>query len=115
MANNFLTKFCEEVLTRINSPPPGGHVFQQTGTIFDLIQDMIKPNLLTKFHEDYAMNVTFIVNNASPLPLAAIIATILLTKFYEVWTNHVASRVLPRQMLTPHNGRRAKGDQKSSP
>ncbi|KAH3817479.1 hypothetical protein DPMN_119015 [Dreissena polymorpha] len=28
--------------------PPCGHVFQQTGTIFELIQDIVKTNGLTK-------------------------------------------------------------------
>ncbi|KAH3751442.1 hypothetical protein DPMN_186000 [Dreissena polymorpha] len=41
-------------------PPPGGHVFQQTGTIFYHIQVtcIIGTNILTKFHEDWTMNVT---------------------------------------------------------
>ncbi|KAH3816240.1 hypothetical protein DPMN_117753 [Dreissena polymorpha] len=34
------------------APPTGGHVFQQTGTIFQLNQDIIKTNILTKLHED---------------------------------------------------------------
>ncbi|KAH3825868.1 hypothetical protein DPMN_127751 [Dreissena polymorpha] len=64
------------VLTKITSLPPGGHVFQQTETIFELIQDIIKTNILTnfhvltKFHEDWIINVTFIVltrKNAPPL------------------------------------------------
>ncbi|KAH3879287.1 hypothetical protein DPMN_003190 [Dreissena polymorpha] len=35
----------------------GGNVFQQTGTIFALVQDIIGTNLLTKFHEDAIINV----------------------------------------------------------
>ncbi|KAH3698368.1 hypothetical protein DPMN_085888 [Dreissena polymorpha] len=82
---NLLSKFHEDrkinvasrVLTRKNAPPPGSHVFQPTGiivklekctplgshvfranvTIFELIQDIIKTNLLTKFHEDLTINV----------------------------------------------------------
>ncbi|KAH3794252.1 hypothetical protein DPMN_147783 [Dreissena polymorpha] len=34
-----------------------GNVFQQTGTIFELVQDIIGTNLLTKFHEDPSINV----------------------------------------------------------
>ncbi|KAH3798106.1 hypothetical protein DPMN_151696 [Dreissena polymorpha] len=34
----------------------GGHVFQPTGTIFELIQDIIKTNLLTKFYYRYMEN-----------------------------------------------------------
>ncbi|KAH3719738.1 hypothetical protein DPMN_062609 [Dreissena polymorpha] len=77
-----LTKFHEDriinvasrVLTRKNAPPPGGHVFQPTGIlknapplsnhvfkanvpIFKLIQDIIETNRLTKFHEDWTINV----------------------------------------------------------
>ncbi|KAH3693164.1 hypothetical protein DPMN_192566 [Dreissena polymorpha] len=69
---NLLTKFHEDwainvvsrVLTRFyyshirkNAPPLGSHVFQANVTIFDLIQDIIKTNLLTKFHEDWTINV----------------------------------------------------------
>ena len=36
---------------------PGSHIFQQTGTIFELVQDNIGTNLLTKFHEDPTINV----------------------------------------------------------
>ncbi|KAH3816227.1 hypothetical protein DPMN_117740 [Dreissena polymorpha] len=54
-----------------------------TVTIFELVQDIIDKNHLTKFHEDRTINVT--------------------------------SRVLTRQMLTPHAARRTKGDHKSSP
>ncbi|KAH3846795.1 hypothetical protein DPMN_089102 [Dreissena polymorpha] len=67
-----------------NAPHPGGHVFQPTGTIlelspdifrtninvtsrvltrpelfFELIQDIIKTNVLTKFHADWTINLTF--------------------------------------------------------
>ncbi|KAH3888858.1 hypothetical protein DPMN_012900 [Dreissena polymorpha] len=46
------------VLTRKNSPPPcGGHIFQPTGIIFELVQDIIGINLLTEFHEDPTTNV----------------------------------------------------------
>ncbi|KAH3746572.1 hypothetical protein DPMN_180981 [Dreissena polymorpha] len=74
---NLLTK----VLTRFyyshiwkNALPLGSHFFQANIIIVKLIQDIIETNLLTKFHEN--------------------------------WTINVASRVLTRQMLTSHNGRR---------
>ncbi|KAH3801485.1 hypothetical protein DPMN_155136 [Dreissena polymorpha] len=38
--------------TMKNAPPPGAHVFEPTGTIFELAQDIILTNLLTKFHDD---------------------------------------------------------------
>ncbi|KAH3834679.1 hypothetical protein DPMN_108012 [Dreissena polymorpha] len=40
-----------------NKWPHGGNVFQQTRTIFELVQDIIGTNLLTKFHEDPTINV----------------------------------------------------------
>ncbi|KAH3893543.1 hypothetical protein DPMN_017691 [Dreissena polymorpha] len=49
------------VLTRfaiyITATPPGGHVFQSTGTIFELVQDIIGTHVLSKFHEDWTINV----------------------------------------------------------
>ncbi|KAH3812340.1 hypothetical protein DPMN_140770 [Dreissena polymorpha] len=65
---NLLTKFHEDqtinvasrVLTRFyyshirkNATPHGSHVFQANITIFELIQDIIETNLLTKFYEDW--------------------------------------------------------------
>ncbi|KAH3789676.1 hypothetical protein DPMN_167862 [Dreissena polymorpha] len=46
------------------------HVFQANVTIFELIQDIIETNLLTKFHEDWTINVAsrvFTRKNAPPL------------------------------------------------
>ena len=40
-----------------NKWPHGGNVFQQTGTIFELVQDIVGTNLQTKFHEDPTINV----------------------------------------------------------
>ncbi|KAH3690303.1 hypothetical protein DPMN_191073 [Dreissena polymorpha] len=103
------------VLTRKNAPPPGGHVFQSTDIIFELVQDIIGMNLLTKFHEDRTINVASRVltrfcyshlrKNAPPLGshvfqanvtifklIQDIIETNLLTKFHEDWTINVASR-----------------------
>ncbi|KAH3800082.1 hypothetical protein DPMN_153707 [Dreissena polymorpha] len=107
---------------------PGGHVFQPTGIIFELVQDIIGMNLLTKFYEDQTINVASRVKNTPPLGshvfqanvtifelIQDIIETNVLTKFHEDWTINVASRELTRQMLTPHNGRRTKSYHKSSP
>ncbi|KAH3870557.1 hypothetical protein DPMN_033745 [Dreissena polymorpha] len=66
------------VLTRENAPPPGGHFFQATVSIFELVQDIVDTNLMR-------------------LKI------------------NVASKVLTRQILTPHNARRTKSDHKSSP
>ncbi|KAH3894940.1 hypothetical protein DPMN_019100 [Dreissena polymorpha] len=77
---NVLTNFHDDwakivtsrVFTRKIAPPIGGHVFQRTGTTFKLNQHIIKTNiltnfkldqdfigrkLLTKFHEDWTINV----------------------------------------------------------
>ncbi|KAH3737884.1 hypothetical protein DPMN_044482 [Dreissena polymorpha] len=82
---NLLTKFHEDwtinVASREKFPAPGGHVFKATKTISELIQDIIGTNLqtnfnlwqnfivtnvLTKFHEDWPINVANIVTTAPP-------------------------------------------------
>ncbi|KAH3861960.1 hypothetical protein DPMN_024913, partial [Dreissena polymorpha] len=40
-----------------NATPTGGHVFQATGTSFELVQNIIGTNLLTKFHDDRTINM----------------------------------------------------------
>ncbi|KAH3747421.1 hypothetical protein DPMN_181847 [Dreissena polymorpha] len=115
VASRVLTRF-EYSHIRKNAPPPGGHVFQPTSIIFELVQDIIGINVLTKFHEDQTINVASRVKNAPPLGSHVFQAsTSLLTKFHENWTINVASRELTSQMLMPHNARRTKGDHKSSP
>ncbi|KAH3883564.1 hypothetical protein DPMN_007524 [Dreissena polymorpha] len=100
------------VLTRKNAPPPGGHVFKETKTILELIQDIILTNLLTKFHEDRKINVASRVltrKNAPPpgghvfQPTGIIFELVQdiigmnhLTKFHEDQAINVASRVLTR-------------------
>ncbi|KAH3753659.1 hypothetical protein DPMN_188301 [Dreissena polymorpha] len=41
-----------------NAPPTGGHVFSPIWTIFELVRDINKTNVLTNFHDDWAKNVT---------------------------------------------------------
>ncbi|KAH3786941.1 hypothetical protein DPMN_165059 [Dreissena polymorpha] len=60
------------------APPTGGHNFQQTGTTFELNQDIIKTNILTNFE----LGRDFFGGRAK-----------LLTKFHEDGTTNVASRV----------------------
>ncbi|KAH3719244.1 hypothetical protein DPMN_062076 [Dreissena polymorpha] len=135
---NLLTKFHEDrtmnvasrVLTRFNyshkkiCPPPGGHVFQATVTIFELVQDIVQSKVLTTFHEDWTINVTSIVltrqmltsydarrtpdkKRSQKLTMSKycsgtdlfraaqyIIRTNVLTKFHEERTIHVNFRVL---------------------
>ncbi|KAH3698257.1 hypothetical protein DPMN_085776 [Dreissena polymorpha] len=124
IGTNLLSKFQEDqkinvasrVLTRFyyshimkNAPPTGSHVFQPTGIIFELVQDIIGINFLTKFHEDQTINVASRVKNAPPLCshvfqakvtiselIQDIIRTNLLSKFHEDRKINVASRVLTR-------------------
>ncbi|KAH3792218.1 hypothetical protein DPMN_145709 [Dreissena polymorpha] len=103
--------------------PRGGHVFQPTGIIFELVQDtcIIGMNLLTEFHEDWTINVAsrplLIRNNAPPLGSHVfqakvtifkltqdIIGKNLLTKFHEDRKINVASRVLTRKNAPPPGG-----------
>ncbi|KAH3877529.1 hypothetical protein DPMN_001402 [Dreissena polymorpha] len=102
----FEINVASRVLTRKNAPPPGSHVFQPISIIFELIQDIIGVNLLTKFHEDRTINVasrvltrfyySHIRKNAPPPGshvfqanitifelIQDIIETNLLTKFHE--------------------------------
>ncbi|KAH3816217.1 hypothetical protein DPMN_117729 [Dreissena polymorpha] len=91
-------------------PAPGGHVFQPTVIIFELFQDIIGMVLLTKFHEEWTINVASRVLTrfyySHPCFQAKvtifelipdIIGTNILTKFYEDWKINVASRVLTRK------------------
>ncbi|KAH3801519.1 hypothetical protein DPMN_155172 [Dreissena polymorpha] len=41
-----------------NAPPTGGHVFSPIWTIFELVRDINKTNVLTNFHDDWAKIVT---------------------------------------------------------
>ncbi|KAH3891284.1 hypothetical protein DPMN_015377 [Dreissena polymorpha] len=92
----------------MKSELPGSHVFQQTGSIFVHILGIIKTNILTKFHEDLTINVTFksvnkfyyshIWKNATPPVGHVFQPTGIILKLD--WTINVASRVLTRQMLT---------------
>ncbi|KAH3834629.1 hypothetical protein DPMN_107961 [Dreissena polymorpha] len=49
----------DKVLTMNNAPPPCGHVFQQTGVVFKLVQDIFGTNFLTKFHENRKIIIDF--------------------------------------------------------
>ncbi|KAH3709400.1 hypothetical protein DPMN_068862 [Dreissena polymorpha] len=110
-------------------PPTGGHVFQATGTTFELVQNIIGTNLLTKFHDDRTINMASRVltrKNAPPLgshenclapwqPFFSPIWTIfkligdinennVLTKFYDDWAKIVTSRVFTRNTAPPPGG-----------
>ncbi|KAH3869872.1 hypothetical protein DPMN_033045 [Dreissena polymorpha] len=85
--------------------------------IFELIQDIIETNLLTKFHEDWIINVASrVLTSAAPCGhvfkatktifklIKDIIGTNLLTKFYDDRKINVTSRVLTRKNAPPLGG-----------
>ncbi|KAH3735668.1 hypothetical protein DPMN_042203 [Dreissena polymorpha] len=41
-----------------NAPPTGSHVFSPIWTIFELVREINKTNVLTNFHDDWAKIVT---------------------------------------------------------
>ncbi|KAH3846481.1 hypothetical protein DPMN_088782 [Dreissena polymorpha] len=94
------------VLTSKAALPPGGHIFQQTETIFKRSLAIIKTNVQTKFLSDknWAINVTprVLTRKTAPppgghvfLPIQTIFKlnrriheTNVLTKFHEDWTTN---------------------------
>ncbi|KAH3811251.1 hypothetical protein DPMN_139658 [Dreissena polymorpha] len=81
------------VLTRKNCQLPCDHIFQQTGTIFILVQYIIGTNLLTKFHDDWTINVVS-KNHFQTRPRYHWDKYNLLTYFHEDRTTNVATIVL---------------------
>ncbi|KAH3876975.1 hypothetical protein DPMN_000828 [Dreissena polymorpha] len=87
---NLLTKFHEDrkinVASRVkNAPPPGSHVFQPTGIIFELFHDIIAMNLLTKKNAPPLGSHFFQANIIIFKLIQDIIETDLQTKFHEDW------------------------------
>ncbi|KAH3882728.1 hypothetical protein DPMN_006672 [Dreissena polymorpha] len=90
-----------------NDPPTGGHVFSPIWTIFELVRDINKINVLTNFHDDWAKIVTsrvltrFLYPGSHVIQLTGTIfelksqikETNVLTKFHENWAKNVTSRV----------------------
>ncbi|KAH3814579.1 hypothetical protein DPMN_143083 [Dreissena polymorpha] len=50
--------YIQNVHIEKNAPPTGGHVFSTIWTIFELVRDINKTNVLTTFHDDRAKIVT---------------------------------------------------------
>ncbi|KAH3847480.1 hypothetical protein DPMN_089801 [Dreissena polymorpha] len=90
------------VFTRKTALPTGGHVFQRTGTTFELNQHIIITDIQTKLHEDWALNVTSTVFKLD----RDFIGTNLLTKFHEDRTINVASRVFTNKCGRTDDGQR---------
>ncbi|KAH3711891.1 hypothetical protein DPMN_071567 [Dreissena polymorpha] len=106
-----------KVLTRKTATTNGGHVFHSTGTIFqlglkihvfqpigtifELVQDIIRTNVLTKFHEDLTINLTSTVKTAPPpgghvfLPTRIIFERV--KDFIGTHTKNITSRVLTKE------------------
>ncbi|KAH3882810.1 hypothetical protein DPMN_006755 [Dreissena polymorpha] len=77
-------------------------LFQAKVTIFELIQDIIKTNLLTRFHEDWTITVASIENCSAPWR-PYINEINVLTTFHDDWAKIVTSRVFTRN-TAPHPG-----------
>ncbi|KAH3776893.1 hypothetical protein DPMN_178327 [Dreissena polymorpha] len=92
-----------------NAPPTGSHVFSWIWTIFELVLEINKTNVLTNFHDDWAKIVTSrVFTRKTALPTGGhnnmkigheifeldrdFIGTKLLTKFHEDRTINVAPR-----------------------
>ncbi|KAH3847699.1 hypothetical protein DPMN_090030 [Dreissena polymorpha] len=85
------------------------HVIQLTGTIFSLDSRIKETNVLSKFHENWAKNVTSTKNAPptgghvfSPIPtifklVRDINKTNVLTTFHDDWAKIVTSRVFTRE------------------
>ncbi|KAH3810777.1 hypothetical protein DPMN_139175 [Dreissena polymorpha] len=83
-----------------NNPPLGSHVFQANVTIFEVIRDIIETNLLTKFHEDYTINVAsrVLTRKTAPPPGGHVFSPIwtIFKLFGDDWAKIVYSRVFTR-------------------
>ncbi|KAH3770001.1 hypothetical protein DPMN_171280 [Dreissena polymorpha] len=92
------------------APPPSIHVIQLTGTIFEINSRIKKTNVLSKFHENWAKNVTSTVEKWPThwrpcfLPIPTIFKLVrdinktnVLTNFHDDWAKIVTSRVFTRK------------------
>ncbi|KAH3784723.1 hypothetical protein DPMN_162688 [Dreissena polymorpha] len=126
VATRVLTRFYYSHI-RKNVLPLGSHVFQANIIIFELIQNIIETNLLTKLHEDWTIYVASRVLTrfyyshiesykekcAAPAGhvseatkiifelIQDIIGTNLLTKFHDDRKINVTSRALTRKNASP--------------
>ncbi|KAH3865986.1 hypothetical protein DPMN_029034 [Dreissena polymorpha] len=114
------------VFTRQTAPPPGSHIIQLTGIIFERNSHIKETNVLTNFHENWAKNVTskvytcfhyihvHIEKNALPTgshvfsPIWTIFILVrdinktnFLTNFHDDWAKIVTSGVFTRKTAPP--------------
>ncbi|KAH3840907.1 hypothetical protein DPMN_114365 [Dreissena polymorpha] len=109
-------QYLEELSRMKTARPPGSHVFQRTGTIFKLNSHIKERNVQTKFHENWAKNVTSSVQiEKCPAhwgPFFSLILTIfelvreinepnVLTNFLDDWAKIVTSGVFTRKTTPP--------------
>ncbi|KAH3749456.1 hypothetical protein DPMN_183954 [Dreissena polymorpha] len=107
---NVLTNFHDEwakivtsrVFTRKTAPPTGGHVYQLTGTTFELDQHIIKANILTNFKLDRDIIGTNLLTNVYKPNVddgrtedgqRLVTKAHLSNQFHDNWTTNVTSRV----------------------
>ncbi|KAH3787906.1 hypothetical protein DPMN_166037 [Dreissena polymorpha] len=100
---------CHYIHIEKNAPPTGGHVFSLSWTIFKLVRDINKTNVLTNFHDDWAKIVSTRVFTRKTAPPTGghffqrtgptfklnqhIIKANISTTFHENWAKNVTSRV----------------------
>ncbi|KAH3701494.1 hypothetical protein DPMN_076483 [Dreissena polymorpha] len=112
----FTRENCHYIHIMKNAPPTGGHVFSPIWTIFELVRDINKTNVLTNFHDDWTKIVTS-RKNAPPTgghafsPIWTILELVrdinknnVLTTFHDDWDKIVTSRVFTRKTAPPTGG-----------
>ncbi|KAH3880969.1 hypothetical protein DPMN_004891 [Dreissena polymorpha] len=87
------------------------HVIQLTGTIFDLNSHIKETNVLTKFHENWAKNLTsrvftcfYYIHIEKNAPPTDINKTNVLTNFHDDRAKIVTYRVFTRKTAPPTGG-----------
>ncbi|KAH3872351.1 hypothetical protein DPMN_035566 [Dreissena polymorpha] len=91
------------VSTMQNSPPFCGYVFQQTRNIFEIIQDIIRTNVLNKFYNAAPPGGHVFKAHGAIFELVQyMIGKDLLTKFHEDRTINVASMVFYYRIYYSH-------------
>ncbi|KAH3869149.1 hypothetical protein DPMN_032309 [Dreissena polymorpha] len=106
-------QYLEELSRMKTARPPGNHVFQRIGTIFELNSHIKETNVLTKFHENWAKKK----KNAPPTgghffsPIWTIFKLVreinktnVLTNFHDDWAKIVSSRMLTRKTALSTGG-----------
>ncbi|KAH3768988.1 hypothetical protein DPMN_170232 [Dreissena polymorpha] len=100
---NVLTKFHENWNYKYDFESP---CFSTNRNLLELVQDIIGPNLLTKFHEDQTINVAsrvltsfFLLTRKTAPPPGE--QNNVLKDFHEYWTINITSRELTRKTAKP--------------